>query len=265
MVLGNGMDHQRFLAFGIAIGLLSGLIMALALFAFLNLVPADTLPLNESSAPDALEPLARDSYSATIDIVAVAAQNNAGVTNQAEVEVQPGKGRVLLSVNPFIEPDTQQSAETAKAVTERITGKNLDDFDLIYTIHSPAQLVGGPSAGAALTIATIAAVEHRPINQDVVMTGTIEPDGRIGPIGGVLEKAEAVALAGKKVFLVPKGHTQLGYYEPVRVVEQRGNITIQRVNYVAKRLDLIQYAQEQWGLQVKEVATIEEAAAEMLA
>jgi uncharacterized protein len=33
------------------------------------------------------------------------------------------------------------------------------------------------------------------LKQDVVMTGTINPDGTIGPVGGVPEKAQAATVA----------------------------------------------------------------------
>jgi uncharacterized protein len=177
------------------------------------------------------------------------------------VEIQPGKGRVLFSLNPFVEPDTQQSAETAKEVAEQLTGNSLADKDVIYTIKAgDAQLIGGPSAGAALAIATIAAIEGKDINKSVEMTGTINPDGTIGQIGGVLEKAAACEQDGKQLFLVPKGQSTLQYYEPQTTRQQRGNFVIERTTYVVKTLNLNDYAKQQgWNLQIKEVTNIQEA------
>ena len=40
------------------------------------------------------------------------------------------------------------------------------------------------------------------INADVTMTGTINPDGTIGPVGGIPFKIEGAAEAGKKVVLI---------------------------------------------------------------
>jgi len=37
------------------------------------------------------------------------------------------------------------------------------------------------------------------------MTGTINSDGTIGPVGGVPEKAQAAGQYHAKIFLVPKG------------------------------------------------------------
>ena len=38
---------------------------------------------------------------------------------------------------------------------------------------------------------------------DIAGTGTIDADGRVGPIGGIQQKIVAAADAGAKIFLVP--------------------------------------------------------------
>ena len=208
-----------------------------------------------------LAPLPEKSLSASIDIVAVQAQGQAGVVNTATVEVVPGKGRVLFSLNPFVEPDTQQSAEIAKTVAEAVTKKSLEGKDLIYSIDAgQTQLVGGPSAGAALAIATIAAIEEKQIKSNVEITGTINPDGSIGQIGGVLEKLAACVQNGKTLFLVPKGQSTLTYYQPQVTRQERNGFIIERTTYVPKTLDLNEYAKQQgWNIEIKEVADIQEA------
>src|SRR5262249_43492100 len=60
-------------------------------------------------------------------------------------------------------------------ITRRIT----------YTVSRPIQ---GPSASAALTVALLAALRREPLRPEVVMTGTINPDGTIGPVSGVPAK-----------------------------------------------------------------------------
>jgi len=209
---------------------------------------------------------AAEKFEASIDIVAVKQQGEAGVLSTANVEVVSGKGRVLFSLNPFTEPDTQQSAETAAAVAQQYTGKSLADRDVIYTIeNSDVQLVGGPSAGAALAVATIAALEGKAVRPDTVMTGTINADGTIGQIGGVLEKAAACADANKSLFLVPAGQSTVTYYTQQVTEQRRGFITIQRVRYVPAAINLNDYSKEQgWNLEIKEVSNIQEAAALML-
>ena len=65
--------------------------------------------------------------------------------------------------------------------------------------------VGGPSAGLAyaLAIADMLDPADRARSRSVAATGTVDLDGRVGPVGGVREKAVAARSAGADVFLVP--------------------------------------------------------------
>lgn len=198
-------------------------------------------------------------YTSRIPVLAVKSDDNTGIVSFANVEIRSGKGRVLINTNPFVEPDTQLSAETAVSIAQKLLSVDLTDRDIILTFEANTSLVGGPSAGGAITIATIAAIQNKKPDATVAVTGTIETDGTIGPVGGVLEKAGAAAAAGVKIFLVPKGSANLVYYER-QITERRfGAFVIQEVNYVPKRLDLAQYAMDKWKMEIKEVANISEA------
>jgi len=204
-------------------------------------------------------PLSAGEYSASINIVAVS-NEGIGVVGKGEVEIKPGKGRVLLNTNPFIEPDTQYSMEIAKEVAESVTGKSLAKQDVIYTIEAgKAQLVGGPSAGAALCIATIAAIEHKKVRSDVAITGTIQPNGSIGQIGAVAEKARAAGEAGMKLFIVPKGQRNAVVYEKKETEKRGPGFVFRRIYYEPKIIDLNEAMFEQYGMQVIEVSNIYEA------
>ena len=65
--------------------------------------------------------------------------------------------------------------------------------------------IGGPSAGLMLTLSVID--EMTPGNlshgEFIAGTGTIAPDGKVGPIGGIPHKIQAAKDAGATVFLVP--------------------------------------------------------------
>ncbi|MEM0360755.1 MAG: S16 family serine protease [Candidatus Diapherotrites archaeon] len=234
--------------------LATGIIFGLLLYpqiALMERVPETVVPKAS---------LESGNYSAKANIVAVAGDGT-GIMSQAEVEIIEGKGRVLFSVNPFIEPDTQFSAETAKSVAEEFTKKSLSDKDIIYTITAgESRLVGGPSAGAALTLATIAAIEKKHLREDMAITGTIMANGSIGQIGGIVEKGTAAAKNGIKVFLVPPGQSKGVIYER-KTEEKRGRgFIFQRVYYEPVEFDLNKAFFEEYGMQVIEVSTIQEAA-----
>ncbi|MEM5836509.1 MAG: S16 family serine protease [Candidatus Aenigmatarchaeota archaeon] len=179
-----------------------------------------------------------------------------GVMTTLVVEAVEGKGRVLTDINHllfFI--DTQNSIQIAKNVAERITGINTSKIDLIYQIETNASVIGGPSAGAALTIATIAALQNKSLNEKVSITGTINLDGTIGVVGGIEEKARAVKEEGMEIFLVPKGQGVQITYTPKRECRKIGPILYCTTEYLPKKVDV----SESVGITVKEVSNVEEA------
>jgi PDZ domain-containing protein len=65
--------------------------------------------------------------------------------------------------------------------------------------------IGGPSAGLAMTLATLDILSNGNLTggHRVAATGTIGLDGSVGDVGGVAQKAVAVRRAGATVFFVP--------------------------------------------------------------
>jgi uncharacterized protein len=144
-----------------------------------------------------------------------------GVTLKGLVELRPGKGQIFVNTQPKIGIDLQTSVRTATLVAENVTSTYLSRVDVTLTIMAEEEIevVDGPSAGAAITCAIISAIRGEKLNPLVYITGTINPDGTIGPIGGVLQKALAAAEKGAKVFLVPKGQSEVTVYkEKVRKI-----------------------------------------------
>lgn len=94
--------------------------------------------------------------------------------------------------------------------TAALTASQLLDFDprTMQVSFDVQGRIDGPSAGALMTVAVIAATRGDTVRADATMTGTINPDGMIGPVGGIVQKIEAAAQFGKKLVLIPVG-TQL--------------------------------------------------------
>lgn len=201
-----------------------------------------------------------DGYRSSSANIAAVSQNGGGATGKANVDIEPGTGRVLLDANPFIETDTQLSIKTARNVAEEVTGASLQDKDVIYSFSIDGEYIGGPSAGAAMTLATIAAVEDRKVREDVVFTGTIETDGSVGRVGGILEKAFAAGRAGANVFIVPQGQETFTYYREV-VERQRSPLGFvhRDVRYVPETVSLNNITQEKFDMKTVEVRNIQEA------
>jgi PDZ domain-containing protein len=77
------------------------------------------------------------------------------------------------------------------------------DFPVKVTVHTAN--IGGPSAGLSMTLGILDKLSsgHLTGNRVVAATGTIDPEGDVGDVGGVAEKTIAVERAGATVFFVP--------------------------------------------------------------
>jgi Lon-like protease len=77
---------------------------------------------------------------------------------------------------------------------------------LPFPVSVNAGAIGGPSAGLAFTLAILDALSNGKLTggHKVAATGTIDPQGDVGEVGGVQEKTVAVEKAGAEVFFVPK-------------------------------------------------------------
>jgi predicted S18 family serine protease len=144
-----------------------------------------------------------------------------GIATNLTLEAVYGQGRVLVNTIPPMGEVFQDTAVTAKDTAERLTGKSLFDYDLIFSIEAPDVVpsVDGPSAGAAMTLMVLSLLEEKSLDPEVSLTGTISPDGEVGAIGGAVEKAIAAEEAGAHIFCIPRAneYTQVTYEREVQV------------------------------------------------
>lgn len=89
-------------------------------------------------------------------------------------------------------------------------GVALDDDVVVSTpfaIHVDTTDIGGPSAGLAMALGLVDELSSGRLaaHRVVAATGTIAPTGVVGAVGGVEQKAVAVAASGASVFFVPEG------------------------------------------------------------
>lgn len=166
----------------------------------------------------------------------------------------PGKGRVFFSALPYTELDTQGAARMAAYIASLITGIDFSKYDYFVLIESESPIIGGPSAGALMTIGFISLLGGYQLDQGITITGMINPDGTIGPVGGLKEKLEAVAQAGYRVFLIPFG--QRLYQYPVYEERRLPWGIIRSIRY--STIDLVEYGRS-LNVSVYEVRDILEA------
>lgn len=63
----------------------------------------------------------------------------------------------------------------------------------------------GPSAGAVMTVGFAALLKGDRIRRGIAMTGTLNKDGTIGPVGKIPDKIRAAAREGYRTILIPQG------------------------------------------------------------
>ncbi|MDI6820032.1 MAG: hypothetical protein QMC89_03900 [Candidatus Hodarchaeaceae archaeon] len=123
------------------------------------------------------------------------------------VELGLGKGRVLISVPPYENEDTQKSARNAKLAAERETGFDLSSADVVFSIEADVEVIAGPSAGGAMGVVLVAAIENREVRRDAIVSATLDGYGRLGPVGEIDVKLRVAEEAGFKVFIVASNQT----------------------------------------------------------
>ncbi|AFU57479.1 putative archaeal serine protease [Candidatus Nitrososphaera gargensis Ga9.2] len=189
-----------------------------------------------------------------------------GTVMDITVDIRDGRGLVLVNTEIPTGVDFQTSARTAVKVAQSMTGADLSRKDVIFSIKakgenstaSDLQAVDGPSAGAAMTVLLAAELgNNAELKQDVLMTGTINPDGTVGLVGGVPEKAVAAGQYGAKIFLVPSG--QAVYNEQTCEKRQEGPFIYQTCRTEQKSLS--EYTEKNYGMKVIEVKNIKDALA----
>ncbi|MEM8925436.1 MAG: PDZ domain-containing protein [Actinomycetota bacterium] len=139
--------------------------------------------------------------------------------DDADAEDEPGQAPGVRTETVVLgpKPEEPEVAFLGVAPSDRVDFNN--DFDFLVDIDSGA--VGGPSAGLAFTLAVLDELTEGELTggATVAVTGTIDPAGRVGAVGGVVQKTAAVRDLGADAFLVPAG---LGEAELERVMERGG-------------------------------------------
>ncbi|WP_456471637.1 S16 family serine protease [Methanocaldococcus sp.] len=170
--------------------------------------------------------------------VAITSRGYVGVPITIDIKVGKGSGHVYMDTLPLTQLDMQGSARIAYKVACDIAKKNPDNYNVYITVRSDVPVVGGPSAGGTMTVGIVADLLNLSLNKNVMMTGMINPDGSIGPVGGILEKIEAAKEANCTIFLIPKGQR----YQ----------------TYEGQRIDAVEFGKK-LGIKVIEVSNIYQA------
>ena len=134
-----------------------------------------------------------------------------GDTLQIEVNVMPGKGKIMLTgqLGDVMKESARAGISYIRSVSKKyaIADDFFEKHDIHVHIPEGAVPKDGPSAGITMATAMLSAVTGKKVRADLAMTGEITLRGRVLPIGGLKEKLLAAKNAGIQTVLVPKENT----------------------------------------------------------
>ena len=225
-----------------------------AALAVLAALLSATLPAPLPAGGQALEAPWR--LSCSVPVVAVTGAGE-GVAGRLIVTIEyPGSGKVFISTSPATRVDTTGSARVAAFAASAAAGVDMRLYNFYYELEAPSIVVGGPSAGLAMALATYYLLEAGECPPEgFAATGMILPDGTVGPVGGLKEKLEAAAEAGVETFIIPEGQEKYVYVE--RVTRRVGPLVV--VENRPVEVDLVDYGRS-LGVEVVPAATLLDAA-----
>ncbi|MBM7624330.1 Lon family ATP-dependent protease [Sporohalobacter salinus] len=141
------------------------------------------------------------------------------------------EGQGSIRFNETAGSMAKDSVFNAASVVRKITGENINDYDLHINIVGGGK-IDGPSAGLAIVLSIISAIEEKPIRQDIAVSGEVSIRGKVKPVGGIIEKIYGAKQAGVKEIFLPIDNSQ-------EVPQNESEIEINLVENIEEVLDKI--------------------------
>lgn len=167
------------------------------------------------------------------DLAAILTDKQPGDVVSMKIK-RPGDGELTVDVELTASPDEP---------TRTIVGFYPFDtatVELPFELSIDTQSIGGPSAGLAFTLTLIDELTPGELTPPggVAVTGTMSLDGTVGPIGGLRQKASAVAQTGVRTFIVPAAQGE----QDIAAAKQAagGDLDIIPVNTLDEALAVLQ-------------------------
>lgn len=126
------------------------------------------------------------------------------VVRREDTTADGGSTEVEGSVELIESPD-----EPGRAIFGLLTA-DTTQVELPFAVDIDTGRIGGPSAGLAFTLALLDELTPGELTggRRIAVTGTIDVNGNVGPIGGLHQKAVAVRTAGAEAFIIPAAQSE---------------------------------------------------------
>lgn len=156
-----------------------------------------------------------------------------GSTLEIEATVYPAKekGTGSIRFNETAGSMAKDSVFNAASVIRKITNKDIKDYNIHVNVVGGGN-IDGPSAGVAITMCIISALEEKPIRQDVAITGEVSLRGKVKPVGGIFEKIYGARRKGINLVIIPKDNEK-------EIPDGLKDITVKTVSSVEEVMNII--------------------------
>ena len=125
----------------------------------------------------------------------------------------------------------KDSVFNAASVIRKVTNKDIKDYNIHVNVVGGGN-IDGPSAGVAITMCIISALEENPIRQDVAITGEVSLRGKVKPVGGIFEKIYGARRKGINLVIIPKDNEK-------EIPDGLKDITVKTVSSVEEVMNII--------------------------
>ncbi|MQL53641.1 ATP-dependent protease, Lon family [Desulfofundulus thermobenzoicus] len=112
------------------------------------------------------------------------------------------RGQGSIRFNDTAGSMARDSVFNAASVIRKVTGEDLSHYDVHINVVGGGR-IDGPSAGVAVFLAILSALQERGIPQDVAVTGELSIQGRVRGVGGIAEKIYGARQAGMRRVIIP--------------------------------------------------------------
>ncbi|HEY8345873.1 MAG TPA: PDZ domain-containing protein [Symbiobacteriaceae bacterium] len=155
------------------------------------------------------------------------------VSPGSQVVLRLRRGDVELTLPVSTMPATDAGGRRRAALGVYITDALAFDLPLNVEIRSGS--ITGPSAGLMFALEIIDQLSPTDLTggRRVAGTGAIEPDGRVGAVGGVRQKVYTAEAAGAEVIFVPRENYQEALSAAVRIQVVPVSTLKEAVQYLA--------------------------------
>ncbi len=113
------------------------------------------------------------------------------------------RNRGTIRFNETAGTMAKDSVFNAASVLRKVAGIDVSHYDVHVNVIGGG-MIDGPSAGLAVVLAMLSAIQRRPVRQDVAVTGEVSIQGKIKQVGGIAEKIYGARQAAMRKVIIPE-------------------------------------------------------------